>query len=130
KRGSTEAGPLFRDLLSGRKRWRSLLTSLNLAERAGTRRQFRYALELGPAGTGREDLAPDTRGSRGGQDGDARRLEGRYLLHGVKTVRFATDSNVWESLLDLPVVVRRLRDQVPVARGVLRLDLVDFADRG
>ena len=118
KRGSQESGALLRDLLSGRKPWRSLLTSLWLAERAGTRRQFRYA-----AGAGA--------GAAAGADAERRRqAEAAISLHGVKTVRFATDSNVWESLLDLPVMVRRGRDRVPVARGVLRLDLVDFADRG
>lgn len=110
KRGSAESGALLRDLLSGRKPWRSILTSLALARRAGTRRRFRYALELAPAAA-----AP---------------AQDRYLLHGVKTIRFATDANVWESLLDLQVTMRRAVDQVPVARGVLRLDLVDFADEG
>ena len=118
KRGSQESGALMRDLLSGRKPWSSLLTSLWLAERAGTRRQFRYALELGTGAEGAER-------AKGADPSDD-----SYSLYGVKTVRFATDSNVWESLLDLPVMVRRGRDRVPVARGVLRLDLVDFADRG
>ena len=110
KRGSQESDGLLRDLLSGRKPWRSLLTSLALAERAGTRRQFRYALELADA------AGPDS--------------QIRYAIHGIKTIRFATDSNVWESLVDLPVTMRRARDRVPVARGQLRLDLIDFADGG
>ena len=131
KRGSQESGALLRDLLSRRKPWRSLLTSLWLAERAGTRRQFRYALRLEPSGGhGRNgsaaDGAPGNRATAGGDHQD----EGCYLLSGTKTVRFATDSNVWESLLDLPVVIRRAVDRVPVAGGALRLDLVDFADRG
>jgi cholesterol oxidase len=49
-----------------------------------------------------------------------------YTLRGEKKVRFAVDSNVWDSLLDLPVVIERERSVV--AEGAFRLDLLSLSE--
>ncbi len=120
KRGSSEWQTLFRRLFSGRQSWRSLPRSLfltlALAKHAGTRRQFRYVLQIGrPAPTASAKSAE---------------AEVCFVLTGAKNIRFAADSNIWEALLELPVTLSRARDGEAVAQGVLRLDLVDFAENG
>jgi cholesterol oxidase len=53
-----------------------------------------------------------------------------YTVRGTKTVRFALDSNVWNSLLDLSIEVHRDADGARIAQSVLRMDLIEFAENG
>ena len=53
-----------------------------------------------------------------------------YTVHGTKTVQFALDSNVWDSLLDLSIEMQRDADGARIAHSVLRMDLIELADNG
>jgi cholesterol oxidase len=53
-----------------------------------------------------------------------------YTVRGTKTVQFALDSNVWDSLLDLSIEMHRDADGARIAQSVLRMDLIEFAENG
>ncbi len=109
KRGRVEVRQYLKDMGSGKASaggWGSIGKLLKgmavLAYHAGEVRNMRYRLAL--------------RDSAGVS----------YELRGEKTVRFALDSNVWDSLLDLPIVLER--DGKRVADGQLRLDLLSLSE--
>ncbi len=109
KRGRVEIGQFFNDLKSRKSGGVNLAFVLKLmkgmlvlAYHASEVRKLRYELTL-----------------RGEADA-------MYTLRGEKTVRFAVNSNVWDSLLDLPVVIER--DDRVVAQGAFRLDLLSLSE--
>ncbi|MGA8005037.1 MAG: alpha/beta fold hydrolase, partial [Burkholderiales bacterium] len=53
-----------------------------------------------------------------------------YTVRGTKTVQFALESNVWDSLLDLSIEMQRDADGARIAHSVLRMDLIELADNG
>lgn len=105
KRGWDELKRHARERRDGRRsrRW-SVGVLFRLANHAGWQRRFRYKLTLSREG------------------------KAAFTLEGNKTLRFTTGSNVWSSLLNLQVLVRREASESPVASGTLSLDLIDLAD--
>jgi cholesterol oxidase len=108
KRGRDEICRYLRDCFSG-KHSSSIglgyvVGLLRLAHHSGERRSMDYLLNLEDPEDGR-----------------------RWKLTGSKRIRFALDSNVWESLLKLPVTLRD-PDGRAVASGELKLDLIDLSE--
>jgi choline dehydrogenase-like flavoprotein len=87
--------------------WRKTLTSvwgmLHIAYHASERRELRYDLGLESA-------------------------KNAWRLTGKKKVQYTADSNLWHSLLRLPVKIRRTGRLRSVANGVLQLDMIALSE--
>ncbi len=109
KRGHVEIPQFFREWKEGKasatgsRSLRQLIKGMFvLAYHASEERQLRYTLRLrDKAGTS-------------------------YALRGAKRVRFALDSNVWDSLLDLPLTLER--EGRFAGEGRFRLDLLSLSE--
>jgi choline dehydrogenase-like flavoprotein len=106
KRGRVEVFRYIRDRNRGKKDSCTMneyvAGVLRQAYHSGERREIRYELELG------RDGMP------------------QFKLKGAKALRYSCNSNVWDSLLDLPVEI--CRNGHLVADGGLRLDLMALTD--
>jgi choline dehydrogenase-like flavoprotein/alpha-beta hydrolase superfamily lysophospholipase len=109
KRGFEETLRNLRDRIAGKRKSldaaRLVWQSLKLASHAGEVREMRYLLRL-------------------------RAKDGRaFCIEGLKTLRYACDTNLWKSLTQLQVILREGAGGAELARGVLELDLVDLSER-
>jgi cholesterol oxidase len=110
KRGCEEILHALRDRICGKRKALGIIGMawqvLKLAVHAGERREMHYALNL-----------------RRQRDGKC------YFLRGTKTVRYACDSNVWDSLRRLKTALYDGPGGALLASGTLELDLVDLSEQ-
>ncbi len=111
KRGRDEIIRHFREQREGKAEKQSPLeyarNLLKLANHVGERRKMHYLIRARDRTTNQA-----------------------YTVRGTKTVQFALDSNVWDSLLDLSMEMHRDADGARIAQSVLRMDLIEFAENG
>jgi len=104
KRGRFEIPRFLLERLHGkhdsRSAWQYIKSVLRQAYHSGERREMRYELKV--------------------LDGEV-----EYALRGTKTLRYAIDSGLWDSLLDLPLEIGR-PGGAALAAGCLRLDLMSL----
>jgi cholesterol oxidase len=111
KRGRDEIIRHFRERREGKAEKQSPLeyarNLLKLANHVGERRKMHYLIQARDRTTNQA-----------------------YTVRGTKTVQFALESNVWDSLLDLSIEMHRDSDGARIAHSVLRMDLIELAENG